>query len=74
MALVIRVAPDLCCGHHRCIEVAPDVYVLEQGLNASDGKRVPAGLEAKARLGADSCPEGAIELEGQSDQAQRGEA
>lgn len=63
MGLVIRVAADLCCGHHRCTEAAPDVYVLEQGLNASDGLAVPDGLEAKARQGADLCPEGAITLD-----------
>jgi ferredoxin len=62
MALVISVAPDLCCGHHRCTEAAPDVYVLEQGLNAADGMTVPAGQETKARQGADLCPEGAITL------------
>jgi ferredoxin len=63
MGLVIRVAPDLCCGNHRCTEVSPDVYVLEQGLNASDGRLVPPGLEAKAKLGADVCPEDAITFE-----------
>lgn len=63
MPLVIRVAADRCCGHHRCIEIAPDVYALDQGLNASNGMTVPAGLEAKARLAASACPESAIELE-----------
>lgn len=61
--LVIRVASDLCCGHHRCVEVAGDVYVLKEGLNASDGRIVPAGLEDKARFGAALCPEGAITFE-----------
>ncbi|MGE0881707.1 MAG: ferredoxin [Acidimicrobiia bacterium] len=63
MALIIRVAADLCCGHHRCTEVAPDVFTLEQGLNSSDGQRVPEGLEAKARLGASLCPESAIDFD-----------
>lgn len=62
----IKVAPDLCCGAGRCVEVAPDVYRLSEGFNAlvtaSEPEAVPAGLEASARLGARACPERAISL------------
>lgn len=58
----ITVAPDLCCGHHRCVEIAPQVYELVDGFNVCDGREVPVGLEQMARDGAVACPEGAIEL------------
>jgi ferredoxin len=61
-SLRIHVAPDLCCGHHRCAEIAPSVYELEDGFNRMDGHVVPKGLEQEARYGAEACPESAIEL------------
>jgi len=61
--LRIRVAADLCCGHHRCMELAPDVYEVVGGFNPMDGCLVPAGAEESARYGADACPEGAITLD-----------
>ena len=61
----ITVKTDLCCGAQLCVQIAPDVYHLDElGYNASDGDSVPADREADARRGAAACPEGAIQLEG----------
>jgi len=60
--MIIHVAADLCCGHHRCVEVAPQVYRIEDGFNACDGMEVPPELESLAEAGAQLCPESAITL------------
>lgn len=63
MALIITVAADLCCGHHRCVEAAPELYRTdEDGFCACDAMAVPEGLEQQAEFGAQMCPEGAITL------------
>ena len=62
----ISVRADLCCAAQLCTKNAPGIYRLDElGYNASDGDVVPPGLEAEARRGARSCPEGAITLEGE---------
>jgi ferredoxin len=60
----IRVNPDLCQGHNRCMSLAPelfdaDSYGLASALN--DGV-VATEHVAKAQLCIDNCPEFAIEL------------
>jgi ferredoxin len=60
----VRVNVEICQGHARCWAEAPEVYKLDaEGYCISDGFEVPPGLEEKARLGADVCPEFAITLE-----------
>ncbi len=60
----IRVDANLCVGHGRCYELAPDVYGDDDRghcvLRHSD---VPPALETQARLGEENCPEGAIEID-----------
>ena len=58
----IRVNPDLCQGHNRCFSLAPELFEVDDfGLATAvnDGK-VPAGMEEKAQLCIDNCPEFAI--------------
>jgi ferredoxin len=44
--------------------MAPEVYTLdENGYLTTEVIEVPPGLEARARLGAESCPEQAIRIE-----------
>jgi ferredoxin len=53
-----------CQGHGRCEAMAPEVYTLdENGYLTTEVIEVPPGLEARARLGAESCPEQAIRIE-----------
>jgi ferredoxin len=59
----IKVDEELCSGQGRCYVVSPEVYHADdEGFCAESGTtfEVPAGLEDAARMGADSCPEGAI--------------
>jgi ferredoxin len=59
----VRIVVDrgACSGHGRCASVAPEVYELDaDGYNTMGTFEVRADLEAKARSGADSCPERAI--------------
>lgn len=59
------VDPALCCGHGRCAELAPSVFLLDDdGFNRSLGAEadVPAGQEDAAARGAASCPDGAIQI------------
>jgi ferredoxin len=60
----VRVNSDLCQGHSRCCSLAPELFEVDDyGLSIAlnDGV-VPAGMEQKARLCVDSCPEFAIEI------------
>ena len=55
---------ELCQGHGRCEAMAPEVYTLDaNGYLRTPVIEVPPGLEAQARLGAESCPEGIIRIE-----------
>ena len=57
----VRVDLEVCTGHGRCYELAPEVYGEdERGHCRVLHEQVPAGLEAKARLAERNCPEGAI--------------
>lgn len=56
---------DKCQGHGRCYALAPELFESdEEGYSVLkvDGD-VPAGLEEKAKLAADNCPEFAIEVQ-----------
>ncbi len=56
---------DKCVGHGRCYSLAPGVYDADdEGFAELADGEVPATpeLRAQARLGADTCPEGAISL------------
>ena len=60
----IKVDTEKCEGHNRCFAVAGELFELDDSGYAhefGDGK-VPAGLEEKARLAVDNCPEYAIEI------------
>ena len=61
----IRVDPDMCQGHNRCIVLAKELFdVDDEGYahELNDGI-VPKELEEKARLAVDNCPEVAISIE-----------
>jgi ferredoxin len=61
----IRVNETFCTGHARCSALAPAVYqVDDDGYNVLRGheSNCPPDLEDQARVGADNCPEQAIEL------------
>ena len=59
----IRVDPDKCQGHSRCIGIAPDLFVADDyGLSTVVGDgTVPPEREAAARLAIANCPEYAVE-------------
>jgi ferredoxin len=57
---------DACQGHNRCYLLAPELFDVDDegyAVLIGDGT-VPEGLEDKARLAADNCPEFAITVEG----------
>jgi ferredoxin len=59
---------NLCTGHGRCYTVASEVFSADDdGWNADRGKTVTVapGREEAAELGARSCPERAIAIEGE---------
>ena len=58
----IWVDPDKCEGHNRCYSIAPELFdVDDYGYATAKGDgTVPPGLEEKARLAIDNCPEFAI--------------
>jgi len=52
-----------CCGYTLCAEICPEVYKLDdQGFAHTDEQPIPAELLARAREGADACPEHAITI------------
>jgi ferredoxin len=61
----VRVDLDLCVGHGRCYELAPQLFGEdERGHCRLLRETVPADLEAEARAAEANCPERAIHLEG----------
>src|SRR5215831_3941082 len=62
--LRVHVDQDKCQGHARCKSLAPELFDLDEYGNAhevGDGA-VPTGLEDKAWLAKNNCPEIAIEV------------
>ncbi len=62
--MTIHVDSDKCEGHSRCYALAPDLVDVDDLGNAfelNDGV-VPAGMEERAQLIIDNCPEYAIEI------------
>lgn len=59
------VDPDRCQGHNRCYSVAPELFDVDDlGYASAKGDgNVASGLEDKARLAANNCPEFAITVE-----------
>jgi ferredoxin len=60
----VRINTDLCQGHGRCYDLAPDLFGDDEegyGQVLSDGM-VSAGNEHDARLAVANCPEHAVEL------------
>ena len=61
----VHVDQEKCQGHGRCYALAPELFDADDignGVELGDGV-VPAGLEEKARLAVDNCPEQAIVIE-----------
>jgi len=60
----VRVDDAVCVGHGRCYVLAPEIYEDDdRGRCVVVTPDVPPELEAKARLGAENCPEQAIHIE-----------
>ena len=62
----VVVDADKCQGHNRCYLIAPELFDVDDegyAVLVGDGT-VPTGLEEKARLAVDNCPEYAITVEG----------
>jgi ferredoxin len=60
----VRIDPARCQGHGRCYDLVPQLFGEDEdgyGQVHGDG-RVPAQLAEDARLAADNCPEGAIDV------------
>ncbi|GLR68224.1 hypothetical protein GCM10010909_29050 [Acidocella aquatica] len=61
--LKVVINKPACSGYGLCAEICPEVYKLDKnGIVYVDDPIVPEGLEAKAREGADACPQAAIEV------------
>ncbi len=61
----IKVDAEKCEGHSRCYALAPELVDVDDLGNAFElnNGEVPEGLEDKARLIVDNCPEYAITIE-----------
>ncbi len=59
----VAVDSELCQGHARCWDIAPEVFSLdEEGHGFASDSEVPPALQEKAREAAQNCPERAITL------------
>ena len=64
----VQINPELCQGHGRCYDLAPDLFGDDEegyGTVLGDGT-VPPGSEHDARVAALNCPEHAISLTGEA--------
>jgi ferredoxin len=63
----VRIVLDAerCTGHGRCYSLAPELFDSDdEGHSVLLHPEVPEGLEEKARLAVDNCPEGCLHLAG----------
>jgi ferredoxin len=63
-ALTVRVDPERCQGHNRCVALAPELFETDEygySHEVGDGS-VPLDLEGKARLAVANCPEHAVSI------------
>ncbi len=60
----VKVDPDKCEGHNRCCALAPELFDVDDygTATALNEGIVPPGLEEKAKLAVQNCPEYAIEF------------
>ena len=61
----VRVDPEKCQGHNRCIVLAAELFDVDDlgYAHAQKDGVVPEELKDKARLAVDNCPEVAISIE-----------
>jgi ferredoxin len=60
----IHVIRDLCTGHARCNEAAPEIFKLdEDGYCVIGELQIEVAQQSKAIAGASACPERAIVIE-----------
>ena len=60
----VRVDPEICVGHGRCYELAPDVFQEDARRHCKIPREdVSPELEKQAHLGEANCPERAIRIE-----------
>jgi ferredoxin len=60
----VRINPDVCQGHGRCYDLAPDLFGDDEegfGQVLGDGV-IPPEREREARVAVANCPERAIEV------------
>ncbi|MCI0996992.1 ferredoxin [Pseudomonas corrugata] len=61
--LKLVVDRSACCAYGLCAEICPEIYKLDDnGIVYVEQELVPLQLEGRAREGAESCPQGAIEV------------
>ncbi len=59
----VRVDREVCVGHGRCYELAPEVFDEDEaGYCLVRRAQIPKELVAQAQSGEANCPEGAIRL------------
>lgn len=59
----VHIDPDLCQGHARCAQLAPDAFVLDdQGHGEPRSSEVDPAQEAAVRSAVANCPERAITI------------
>jgi len=59
----IEVDPEACVGHGRCYSLVPELFEPDDdGYCATRSRELAPDEEDRARLGARSCPEGAIRI------------
>ena len=61
----VRIDPNLCQGHGRCYDLAPDLFGEDDDgyatlTDVTAGGQVPPDREDAAHLAADNCPEAAV--------------
>jgi ferredoxin len=61
----VRVDPAVCRGHGVCCVNAPDIFQIGENDQAFvENEEVPTSREEDAQMGAQNCPERAIEIFG----------
>jgi len=59
----VLIDPELCIGCESCVDLAPEVFEMQDDLAVVREKEVPQNLEDKVKEAIEICPVEAIKIE-----------
>ena len=59
----VRIDKEMCSGDEICVDICPEVFVMEDDVAITKMESVPENLQTKCRVAAEECPSEAFIIE-----------